>query len=72
VRVLGRELLNEFAKKHGAAKVALDTWFQFAKQADWKRIYRLQDELCHLIKYDAIALNNQLLWENLLISWDRL
>jgi mRNA interferase HigB len=36
MRVLGRELLNEFAKKHGAAKVALDTWYQFAKQAKWK------------------------------------
>jgi len=36
MRVLGRELLNEFAKNHSTAKAALDTWYQFAKQADWQ------------------------------------
>ena len=43
-----------------------------AQTADWKRLYRLQDELCRLSRVDGIALNGQLFWENLLISWDRL
>ena len=37
MRVLGRELLIECARKHTAAKVALDTWYQFAKHADWTK-----------------------------------
>ena len=45
---------------------------ELAQQVDWKRSWALYDEICRLRRYDAIALDNQLLWENLLISWDRL
>lgn len=37
MRVLGRGLLSEFSAKHESAKSALDSWYQFAKKADWKK-----------------------------------
>lgn len=41
-----------------------------AQKADIGRVFSLHDQICALIKAEGIALNPQLLWENLLISWD--
>jgi len=41
-----------------------------ARSADKGRVFGLHDQICELIKSRGIALNQQLLWENLLISWD--
>ncbi|MGD8934183.1 MAG: DNA polymerase III subunit delta' [Gammaproteobacteria bacterium] len=41
-----------------------------AGSADRGRVFGLHDQICELIKARGIALNLQLLWENLLISWD--
>jgi hypothetical protein len=35
-----------------------------------KKLYAFYDSLCEAIRLEPIALNQQLLWENLLISWD--
>jgi DNA polymerase-3 subunit delta' len=43
-----------------------------ASQADTVRIFRLQDQINELIRAEGIALNQQLLWENLLISLDNI
>lgn len=45
---------------------------KLAKKADIKRIFAYYDLICDYIRQDGIALNPQLLWENLLISWDKL
>jgi DNA polymerase-3 subunit delta' len=45
---------------------------KLAKKADTKRIFAYYDLVCDYIRQDGIALNPQLLWENLLISWDNL
>lgn len=49
-----------------------DSLQKLAKQADIKRIFAYYDLICDYIRQDAISLNPQLLWENLLISWDNL
>ena len=41
-----------------------------AAQADSARLFRFYDSLCEAIRQESIALNPQLLWESLLISWD--
>lgn len=41
-----------------------------AGQADAGRLFGLYDQVCDLLRSEAIALNPQLMWENLLISWD--
>ena len=43
-----------------------------ARQADTVRIFRLTDQINELIRAEGIALNQQLLWENLLISLDNI
>jgi DNA polymerase-3 subunit delta' len=45
---------------------------KLAKKADTKRIFAYYDLICDYIRQDGIALNPQLLWENLLISWENL
>jgi len=37
-----------------------------------QRLYRFYDQLNFNLSHSAIALNEQLLWENLLLSWDNL
>jgi DNA polymerase-3 subunit delta' len=39
-------------------------------QADAGRLFGLYDHVCELLSNDTIALNQLLMWENLLISWD--
>jgi DNA polymerase III subunit delta' len=41
-----------------------------AVQADVRRLFALYDQVCELLRNDAIALNPQLMWENLLILWN--
>ena len=41
-----------------------------ARRADTGRVFALHDQLIALRKAEGIALNPQLLWENLLISWE--
>ncbi len=41
-----------------------------AKQASPQRLHAFYDMLCEAIRQESIALNAQLLWESLLISWD--
>ena len=36
MRVLGRDKLANFSKRHANAKRALDIWFEAARQAVWK------------------------------------
>ena len=43
-----------------------------ARQADTVRVFRLHDQINELIRAEGIALNQQLLWENLLISLDNI
>ena len=43
-----------------------------AGRADKGRVFGLHDQICDLIRAEGIALNPQLLWENLLISWENL
>ena len=41
-----------------------------ARSADSHKVYAFIDEISRLQRAEGIALNQQLLWENLLISWD--
>jgi DNA polymerase-3 subunit delta' len=43
-----------------------------AEKSDTRRMFDYYDQICSYIRQDGIALNAQLLWENLLISWDNL
>lgn len=43
-----------------------------ARSADTARVFSLHDQIHSLIKAEGIALNQQLLWENLLIFWDNI
>lgn len=43
-----------------------------ASRADSSKLFAIYDSICQAIRHEAIALNAQLLWENLLISWDDL
>lgn len=43
-----------------------------ARRADKRRVFGLHDQIYDLIRAEGIALNPQLLWENLLISWENL
>ena len=43
-----------------------------ANSSDTKRMFAYYDQICSYLRQDGIALNAQLLWENLLISWDDL
>ncbi len=45
---------------------------QLSKKANQQRLYRFQDQLNFNILHSSIAVNEQLLWENLLLSWDNL
>ena len=45
---------------------------KLAQKADSKRIYAYHDQIIEYIRKETIALNPQLVWENLLISWDAL
>ena len=55
------ELVNEDQRKALEAR---------ASKANTTRVFGLQDQIHDLIKAEGIALNLQLLWENLLISWE--
>lgn len=57
------ELVNEDQRKALEAR---------ARHAHKDRVFGLQDQICELMKAEGIALNLQLLWENLLISWENL
>ncbi len=57
----GVELVNEDQRR------ALE---RRAGQADTARVFGLIDQINALLKAEGIALNLQLLWENLLISWE--
>lgn len=43
-----------------------------ANRAEPQRVFRFYDQLIFNISHSAIAVNEQLLWENLLLSWDNL
>ena len=45
---------------------------QLSQKANQQRLYRFQDQLNFNILHSSIAVNEQLLWENLLLSWDNL
>ncbi|MDH5710850.1 MAG: DNA polymerase III subunit delta' [Gammaproteobacteria bacterium] len=45
---------------------------KMAQKADLKRVFIFHDQVIEYIRKESIALNPQLLWENLLISWDAL
>lgn len=49
-----------------------DSLQKLATKADTKRIFAYYDLVCSYIRQDGITLNPQLLWENLLVSWDNL
>jgi len=57
----GTELVNEDQRKALEAR---------ARTADTGKVFDLHDQINALIKAEGIALNLQLLWENLLISWE--
>lgn len=35
MRILGRQKLKDFTKRHANAKAALDAWYQEVKEAEW-------------------------------------
>ncbi len=43
MKILGRDQLSEFSKKHASAKTALDAWFTEAGEADWKTPQHIKD-----------------------------
>ena len=43
-----------------------------AQKVNQQRLYRFHDQLNFNILHSSIAVNEQLLWENLLLSWDNL
>ena len=43
-----------------------------AKKANQQRLFRFYDQLNFNVLHASIAVNEQLLWENLLLSWDNL
>lgn len=43
-----------------------------AKKVNKQRLFRFHDQLNFNLSHSSIALNEQLLWENLLLSWDSL
>ena len=45
---------------------------QLSQKVHQRRLYRFQDQLNFNILHSSIAVNEQLLWENLLLSWDNL
>jgi len=45
---------------------------QLAQRVNTTRLFSLQSQILQTLQQGAIALNPQLLWENLLLSWDRL
>ena len=38
MRIISRSRLLSFARLHGDAKAALDTWYKLAKQAQWSSL----------------------------------
>ena len=44
----------------------------YASQIEIRRVYELYDQICDLIRAQSIALNAELLWESLLLSWQGL
>jgi DNA polymerase-3 subunit delta' len=44
----------------------------YAGEADLRRLYGLYDLVCSYIRAESIPLNGELLWENLLLSWQGL
>ena len=45
---------------------------KLAKKVNQQRLYRFYDQLNFNLLHSSIAVNEQLLWENLLLSWDNL
>ena len=43
-----------------------------AKKVNQQRLYRFYDQLNFNLLHSSIAVNEQLLWESLLLSWDNL
>lgn len=43
-----------------------------ANKANQQRVFRFHEQLNFNLQHSAIAVNEQLLWENLLLSWDNL
>ncbi len=43
-----------------------------AKKVNQRRLFRFYDQLNFNVLHSSIAVNEQLLWENLLLSWDNL
>ncbi len=54
---------------HQQSKTALQ---QLASRLDKKRLFSLQTQILQTLQQGSIALNPQLLWDNLLLSWDSL
>jgi len=57
------DLVNEDQRKALEAR---------ARNADTGKVFDLHDQINALVKAEGIALNLQLLWENLLISWENI
>jgi hypothetical protein len=57
------ELVNEKRRRQLEAKAAV---------VDSRGLYLFQDQVNELVRSGGIALNPQLMWENLLISWNKL
>ena len=49
-----------------------DSLQKIAGKADSRQIFAYYDQICSYIRKEGIALNMQFVWENLLVSWDRL
>lgn len=43
MKVIGRDKLLKFSKKHNQAKAALDSWFAEAERAAWKTSQDIKD-----------------------------
>ena len=43
MKVLGRDKLTKFSRKHAKAKNALEAWFSEASEADWKTSHDIKN-----------------------------
>ena len=43
MKVIGKDKLVKFSKKHASAKPALDAWYAEAEEADWKTTHDIKE-----------------------------
>ncbi|HEX8248360.1 MAG TPA: type II toxin-antitoxin system HigB family toxin [Pyrinomonadaceae bacterium] len=47
MRIISKQRLQEFAKKHPNAEVPLLNWYKIAKKTDWKNLVDVRKDFSH-------------------------